>query len=78
VGEQVEKVGLPQEVDQIRLASIEHDQKTMVRLLAYKWNGSMRWWSVEDVTTGTRYYIHQYQLGDETYNEMEALAWASR
>ena len=49
----------------------------MVRLLETFWRGSLQWWVVEDITTGTRYEVHTYQLDDETFNEMEAIAWAA-
>jgi hypothetical protein len=67
-----------QSVGDLRIAHVTGPGEIMVRLVETFWRGSLQWWIVEDLLTKRQHEVHTYQIDDETYNEMEALAWASK
>jgi len=67
-----------QQVGDLRIVSVSNPGEIMARLIETYWNGSLQWWIVEDLLTKRQHDVHTYQVGEETYNEMEALAWASK
>jgi hypothetical protein len=68
----------PYEVGQIRM---DIKRMVLVRLLAeiYKsGDGPSYWWSVEPLLEGDNYLLQPGNIGDDAYNAMEVLAWASK
>ena len=66
-----------QQVGDLHIAKISGPGTIMVRLMETYWRGSLQWWLVEGLLDKVVYDIHTYQIDEEPYNEMEALAWAS-
>lgn len=65
-------------VDDVRLDT-EEDRLVILRhLMMDLETESEIYWLVEDMLTGEKYELPPENIGDDTFNEMEALAWASR
>ena len=66
----------PRQSGQIRMDT-EHQVMARIMSLHLDTESSRAWWGVQPILGGEPYLLSDTKIGTETYNEMEAIAWAA-